>query len=138
MKIKKIVPIFEEEKEPAEGIKFLASTRDVFPYIESAINTLDTNFNWWKRNWEELERKLVTNIIKITDGKSVKIIPRFMIYNGPDEKTPDIIWHGPAIQYIFDKLSSNKVKELQNLLGGNTWKGHKLIVQDDTLIVLFG
>ena len=44
MKIKKVKLITEEARN-VNGVTFLNSTEDQFPYVESTINSLDSNFN---------------------------------------------------------------------------------------------
>jgi membrane peptidoglycan carboxypeptidase len=69
MKIKKIQFITEESKDVA-GITFENSTEDQFPYVESAINSLDNNFKWWKENWEGLEQILSQKLQKSLKGST--------------------------------------------------------------------
>ena len=63
MKVRKVKLITEEARN-VNGIQFLNSTEDQFPYVESAINTLDNNFNWWKDNWPEIEQLIAQNLDK--------------------------------------------------------------------------
>ena len=54
MKVKK-VKLITEGAQNVNGVQFLNTTEDQFPYVESAINALDDNFNWWKENWGDNE-----------------------------------------------------------------------------------
>ncbi len=117
-------------------VTFLNSIKDTFPYIESAILVLDNNFNWWKKNYEVLE-KLVANIARGIAEKPVQIRTRFTVYSGPDENVEAVKWSGPAIELTFFENSPEFVKKIKEQLGGNTWEGHKLITEDNKLIILF-
>jgi len=117
-------------------ITFSNSIKDTFPYIESAIFVLDNNLNWWKKNYELLEEK-IANIARGIADKPITIITLFTIYNGPDEKVESVKWTGPAIEFTFLETSSEFPKKVKKQLGENTWEGHKLITEDNKLIILF-
>lgn len=113
---------------------FKNNTEDVFPYVESAIDILDENLNWWKQNWEDLEDDIKDALAEVGD-KDATINVRFIVFNGEDETTSDVIWHGPAIEYEFSS-DDETVKQIAEILG-DTWNGHKILKQDNRLIILF-
>lgn len=113
---------------------FKSNTEDVFPYIESAINILDENLNWWKQIWEDLEDDIKDALAEVGD-KNATIDVRFIIFNGEDETTSDVIWHGPAIEYEFSS-NEDTVKKIAKEIG-DTWNGHKVLRQDNRLIIMF-
>ena len=120
--------IFEQKE------NFENSTQDIFPYVESAIDILDENLNWWKENWESLE-DAIYEALKSNGEEDSRIKVRFIIFNGKAEETTDVTWHGPAIQYtIF--TSDDIVDSVQEALG-DTWNGHKVLQVDNRLIVMF-
>jgi len=113
---------------------FLNSIKDTFPYIESAIMIMDNNFNWWKSNYELLEGKIANEARGVADSP-VKISTRFIIYSGPDENVDAVKWSGPAMEFSFveDPLIADKVKKSI----GNLWEGHKVLTEDNKLIIMF-
>jgi predicted unusual protein kinase regulating ubiquinone biosynthesis (AarF/ABC1/UbiB family) len=140
MKIKKIKLITEESRKVGD-VTFLNSTEDQFPYVESALNSLDNNFNWWKENWPELE-ELISKYLSSAlsdqfENKKINVSSRFTIFHGSDEKVKDVIWTGPAVVYSFEGASLRIVKAIKNSFGG-VYKGHKIFVDEDQLIFLFG
>jgi hypothetical protein len=118
-----------------ESVTFLNSIKDTFPYVESAIIVLDNNLNWWKKNYEVLEQQL-SNAVRGIAKTPVEIRARFTVYSGPDENVKTVTWNGPAIEFTFFEQSPMLVEKVKNTLG-NTWEGHKLITDDNKLIVLF-
>jgi len=135
MKIKKIA--VNETK--GEG-KFINKTKDQFPYVESVINVLDNNFNWWKNNWKELEEDINHNLNKlISNNTDIKIFSRFTIFHGNDDEVQDVVWTGPAIVYTFKGTTTDIIEQLRDLLTeSNLYKGHRVFVYEDQLIILFG
>ena len=113
MEILKIHLITEGEGENS----FSNKTEDQFPYIESTINTLDDNFNWWKKNWESLEQLISQNLKEIGETNST-ITSRFTIFHGKDDSVKDVVWTGPAIVYTIQGISPEKVEELKKEFGG--------------------
>ena len=87
MKIKKVELITEEARQ-VNGTTFLNSTEDQFPYVESAINTLDNNFKWWKENWPEIEELIAQYLDKAMsdkfENKKVDVSSRFTMFHGAD------------------------------------------------------
>ena len=116
-------------------VTFLNSIKDTFPYIESTIMILDNNLHWWKLNNEVLEKK-IANVAAGIANKPVKIEVRFMVYNGPDENVESVKWSGPALEFTFVEKSTDFVKDIKDEIG-NTWEGHKLIIDDNKLIIMF-
>jgi len=137
--------------------QFINKTQDQFPYIESTLNILDDNFNWWKANWQELE-ELITKILKKTlsdnmDNSNVSVSSRFTVFHGEDDKVKDVVWTGPAIIYTFNGAPTKIVASIRDILGGvykgqkndleyskksNLYKGHRMFVYENQLIILFG
>lgn len=113
---------------------FQNSTEDIFPYVESTIDALDENLNWWKNNFEELETD-IKNAMNEVGEKDEYVSARFIIYHGEAEETPDVIWHGPAIQYTFT-CDDNSVEKIHEILG-DTWNGHKVFLDGRSLIIMF-
>jgi len=140
MKVKKVKLITEDARN-VNGVTFLNSTEDQFPYVESAINTLDGNFNWWKDNWPELEQLIAQNLEKALsdafENKKVSVVSRFTVFHGADEKVQDVIWTGPVIVYTFEGASSGIVSKIKTMFGG-MYKGKKIFTDQNQLIVLFG
>jgi len=122
-----------------DTVTFLKSIKDVFPYVESTLFILDNNFNWWKKNYEKLEKVLVNAIGKVAN-KHIEVKTKFTIYNGPDE-SGDVTLVGPAIEFKFldtyPEFAEEVKNELKNELGGNSWEGHKILVKDNKIFVFF-
>jgi hypothetical protein len=136
MKIKKVELITEVTK--IGGIEFVNTTEDQFPYIESAISKLDSNLNWWKENWELIEKQLINAYKKLYHKNSnIKIRTYFTIYNGVDEVSKDIKWNGPAIEYTFIGADFESIQEMKKYIG-NILEGHKVFYQGNTITILFG
>ncbi len=140
MKIKSIELITEEARK-VDGVTFLNSTSDQFPYVESTLNSLDNNFKWWKTNWPDIEQLIskYLNLAKKEHSKTAKInvSSRLTFFHGTDEKVKDVIWSGPAIVYTFAGGNYEIVKSIKNSFGG-IYKGHKIFIDDNQLIILFG
>ena len=117
------------------SVTYLNSIQDTFPYIESAIIILDNNLNWWKKNYKVLEEK-ISNIANGLINKPTKVNIRFTIYNGQDDNVQSVKWTGPAIEFTFLETSDQFANDVKTKLGGNTWEGHKLISENNTLYVL--
>jgi len=139
MKVKKVKMITE-----ARGtVGFSNSTQDQFPYVESALNILDNNFNWWKENYHTLEELIMTNLEKSTSDNmdispnNINISSRFTVFHGHDDKATDVVWTGPAIVYTFDGASNQVVRGIKDAFGG-IYKGHKIFANENELIILFG
>jgi hypothetical protein len=116
-------------------VTYLNSIKDTFPYIESAIVVLDNNLRWWKNNYEVLEQQLANEIRGIAD-EPIKIRTRFTVYSGPDEAVQTVVWSGPAIEFTLLEASPMLVKKVQQKLGNN-WNGHRVITDENKLIILF-
>ena len=114
---------------------FTNSIKDTFPFIESAIVVLDNNLSWWRKNYEDLEEEIANEANGLAD-QPVNIITRFTVYSGPDENVESVKWNGPAIEFTFIEKSPNFVRDVKNAIGNN-WKGHRLITDDNKLIVMF-
>jgi len=140
MKVKKIKLITEEARE-VNGVTFLNSTQDQFPYVESALNTLDNNFNWWKENWPALEELVAQYLHKALEEKferkNVNVSSRFTVFHGTDEKVEDVIWTGPAIVYTLKGAGSSVTNAVKRQFGG-MYKGRKVFADGEQLIFLFG
>ena len=147
MKVKKIKLITEEARN-VNGVTFTNNTEDQFPYIESALNSLDNNFNWWKESWPEVEQLIaqyINDVIKKSKGEfdvgskssNVTVTSRFTMFHGVDEKVTDVIWQGPAIVYTLEGASPAVVGSVKNQFGG-LYKGHKIFKDENQLIFLFG
>lgn len=147
MKVKKIQLITEEARNVG-GVTFLNSTQDQFPYVESAVNTLDNNFNWWKENWPEIEQLMAQYLqeaVKKSKGEfdleskspKVDISSRFTVFHGSDEKVEDVIWTGPAIVYTLNGASAGIVNSVKRQFGG-MYQGRKVFADGNQLIFLFG
>lgn len=140
MKVKKIELITEEARK-VNGVTFLNSTEDQFPYVESALNTLDNNFNWWKDNWPELEQLIAQYLDKAMkdqfENKKVDVSSRFTVFHGADEKVGDVIWTGPAIVYTLAGAGPKVVNAIKSQFGG-MYKGRKIFTEGEQLIFLFG
>lgn len=140
MKVKKIKLITEESRN-VSGVQFLNSTQDQFPYVESAINTLDDNFNWWKENWPEIEELIAQYLKKALDDNfertNVKVSSRFTIFHGNDEKAKDVIWTGPCVVYTFTGASSKIIGAIKKSFGG-MYQGKKIFSEGNQLIFMFG
>jgi len=114
---------------------FNNSVKDTFPYIESAIIILDNNLAWWRKNYQVLEERLANEANGLAN-ESVTVVTRFTVYSGPDENVEYVKWNGPAIEFTFLEKSPNFVRDLKNKIG-NQWEGHRLITDDNKLIVMF-
>lgn len=114
---------------------FSNSIKDTFPYIESSIIILDNNLSWWRKNYKQLEEELA-NTSNGVATEPVNIVTRFTIYTGPDEAVESVKLNGPAIEFTFVEKSSKFVRDVKNSLG-KTWNGHRLITDDNKLIVMF-
>jgi hypothetical protein len=140
MKVKKIQLITEESRE-VNGVTFVNSTQDQFPYVESAINTLDNNFKWWKENWPSLEELVAQYLQKALsdqfENKKINVSSRFTIFHGSDEKVEDVIWTGPCIVYTLEGAGSSVTTAVKKQFGG-MYKGRKIFAEGDQLIFLFG
>jgi len=137
MKIKKIKLITEDSKDVG-GVTFTNDTLDQFPYIEATINSLDNNFNWWKENWKTLEQLIAQNLKKINkETTNIQISSRFTVFHGHDQKAKNIIWTGPSIVYTFENATAEIVSKIKDEFG-DLYDGHKIFVDDNQLIVLFG
>lgn len=147
MKVKKVNLITEEARN-INGVDFLNSTEDQFPYVEAALNSLDDNFNWWKENYPTIEQMIAQyaqESIKKSKGEfdlgskstKINISSRFTMFHGSDEKVNDVIWSGPAIVYSFNGISPAVVRNIKNMFGG-TYKGRKIFADENQLIFLFG
>ena len=152
MKVKKVLV-----NEAKVHTGFVNKTEDQFPYIESTLNILDDNFNWWKKNWKELE-ELIAKILNKSlsdnmEDSNVSISSRFTVFHGEDDKIKDVVWTGPAIVYTFEGASSKVINTIRDILGGvykgerddieysrksNLYKGHRMFVYENQLIILFG
>jgi hypothetical protein len=140
MKVKKVKLITEEARN-VNGVQFLNSTEDQFPYVESAINTLDGNFNWWKDNWPEIEQLMAQYLEKAMsdafENRKVTVSSRFTVFHGADEKVEDVIWTGPAIVYTLEGAPPAITSSIKNSFGG-MYKGKKVFSDGNQLIFLFG
>ena len=140
MKVKK-VKLITEGAQNVNGVQFLNTTEDQFPYVESAINALDDNFNWWKENWADLEQLIAQYLQDALKAKfenaRVSVKSRFTMFHGVDEKVEDVVWTGPAIVYTFEGASPSVVSEIKSQFGG-LYKGHKIFKDNNQLIILFG
>lgn len=110
---------------------FENTTEDIFPYIESTIDILDDNLNWWKENYNKLEDDIRDAIKAKEEDTDIKV--RFIIFNGRSEE--DIVWHGPAIEYKMS-VPEEIVEHVKESMG-ETWNGHKVIHVNNKLIVMF-
>jgi hypothetical protein len=117
------------------ALEFIDNTLDTFPYIESTIRILDDNLNWWKANYKGFESKLSKAVGKISKEK-VRVESLFIIYNGPEERNPDIKRATPAIKYTLNDLDLDQISQVADLIGGD-WEGHIIEHHDDDIIVLF-
>jgi len=137
MKINKAYLITEEEHS-VNGIIFKDSTDDQFPYIESAINVLDENFNWWKENWSTLEQLIAKYLKEVEiDINNIFVSSRFTIFHGVDKNVEDVVWTGPAIVYTIENISTENLEKVKDSFGG-MYKGHKIFVVENQLIILIG
>lgn len=140
MKIKKINLITEEARS-IQGVNYSNSTEDSFPYIESSLNTIDSNFNWWKDNWLTLEQIIAQQLNNAAsenqENGQVSISSRFTMFHGHDEKDTSIIWTGPSIVYSFSGTSPTVVQSIKEAFGG-IYKGKKIFANNNDLIILFG
>jgi len=139
MKVKNI--LYEEAKDVV-GLTFENSTEDQFPYVESAINSLDNNFNWWKQNWEGVEQILSQRLQKVLkdngeSSKGIKVSSRFTIFHGTDEKVEDVVWTGPVICFTLNGVNPQSVIDLKESFKG-IYKGHKIFISDNQFIIMFG
>ena len=114
---------------------FTNSIKDTFPFIESAIVILDNNLSQWRKNYEKLE-ELIANEANGLADKPVNVVTRFTVYSGPDENVESVTWNGPAIEFTFVEKSPGFVRDVKNAIGPN-WEGHRLITDDNKLIVMF-
>jgi hypothetical protein len=130
----------------AKGKMFTNATSDQFPYIESALNSLDNNFKWWKESWPEIETMIEQytkaamkkkDEFSTTGTDAVKITSRFTMFHGHDEKAKDVIWSGPAVVYTIEGVSPAIVKKVKDEFGG-LYKGRKIFAEENQLIFLFG
>lgn len=142
MSMKKLkVKLITEESREVNGVNFLNTTQDQFPYVESALNTLDNNFNWWKENWPALEELIAQYLQKAIkdkfENKNINVSSRFTVFHGSDEKTEDVIWTGPAIVYTLEGAAPDITNSVKNQFGG-MYKGRKIFAEGDQLIFLFG
>lgn len=117
------------------SVTFLNSVKDTFPYIESAIMILDNNLNWWKSNYKILE-ELIANEVRGAASSPLKINVRFIIYNGPDENVQYVKWSGPAIEFTIVEGSLQIVDKVKKSLG-NLWEGHKVLTDENKIIIMF-
>lgn len=135
------VKLITEEAREVNGITFLNSTQDQFPYVESALNTLDNNFNWWKENWPELEQLMAQYIQEALEDKferkNVDVSSRFTVFHGSDEKVKDVVWTGPAIVYTLKGAGSSIANAVKNKFGG-MYNGRKVFTDGEQIIFLFG
>lgn len=140
MTVKKIKMLTEEERN-VSGVIFSNSTEDQFPYVEAALNSIDNNFNWWKENWLALEQLIAQQLnIAANDNEQkgqVSISSRFTVFHGHDEKDPKIIWNGPAIVYSIKGTTPTVVMAVKQAFGG-IYNAHKMIANNNDLIILFG
>lgn len=140
MKVNKIQLITEEARN-VNGITYSNSTEDQFPYVEAALNTIDTNYNWWKENWAALEQLIAQQLVKAAsdngENGQVSISSRFTVFHGHDEKDKNIVWTGPALVYSISGTTSTVVLSVKNAFGG-IYKGKKMFANQNDLIVLFG
>lgn len=116
-------------------VTYLNSVKDTFPYIESAIIILDNNLRWWKNNYEVLEQELANEIRGVAD-EPIEVRTRFTVYSGPDETVESVVWSGPAIEFTLLDVSPITVKKVQQALGNN-WHGHRVITDENKIIILF-
>lgn len=117
------------------SIKFENSIKDTFPYIESIILILDNNLAWWKKNYEDLEKEIANAAAKYS-SRPIDVIIKLIIYQGPDEDVESVTWNSPAIEFDFIEAPSTLPKDIKQELG-DIWDGHKLITDDNKLIILF-
>ena len=153
MKVKKVKMIKESEG----NIVFANSTEDQFPYVAETLNILDRNYNWWKKNYANLEQLIAEALQKSLTfngkGKDVTISSRFTIFHGNDDEVKDVIWTGPAIVYTFEGADNKTIEGVKTLLGGenkgemdgseytkksNLFEGHRMFVFENQLVILFG
>jgi len=153
MKVKKVKMIVESEG----SISFANSTEDQFPYVTETLNILDRNYNWWKKNYLNLEQQMVAALEKSLNfngkGQNVTVSSRFTIFHGSDEEVKDVIWTGPAIVYTFEDADNKTVEGVRTILGGehqgerddakynkksSLFEGHKMFVFENQLIIMFG
>lgn len=140
MKINKIQLITEEARN-VQGVNYTNSTEDQFPYVESALNTIDNNFNWWKENWLTIEQLIAQQLIKATgenqEKGQVSISSRFTVFHGHDDKDENVVWTGPSIVFTFSGTTPTVVKAIKDAFGG-IYKGKKIFANQNDLIILFG
>jgi hypothetical protein len=140
MKVKKVNFLTEEARD-VNGIEFLNSTEDAFPYVESALNSLDNNFKWWKEKWPEIEQLIAQYLDEAMKDsfelKKAKVTSRFTMFHGTDERSEDVVWTGPAIVYTFIGGVSGVANKIKNSFGG-MYEGRKIFVDGKQLIILFG
>jgi hypothetical protein len=122
-------------KKEIGSVTFKNSIEDTFPYIESATIILDNNLPWWKKNYEDLEKEIANATSKFS-SRSVDVLTKLIIYNGPDESVESVTWSSPAIEFTFIEAPSTLPKDIKKELE-DTWNDHKLIASDNKLIILF-
>ena len=149
MNLKKVQIITEARKEkfqPREKTGIVVnSTEDQFPYIEAAIDILDTNLKWWKKNFQEIE-SFFDNELKVelkkgfelpSDKRNIRV--DFTIYNGIEETTSDVKYNGPAITYTFNDVPSDVVNVIRKkLVDTNLLEGKKTFIERNKIIIMFG
>lgn len=135
------VKLITEKAREVNGVHFINTTQDQFPYVESAINTLDNNFNWWKDNWPELEQLIAQYLHKALEEKferkDVTVSSRFTVFHGSDEKVQDVVWTGPAIVYTLKGAGASVTNAVKRQFGG-MYNGRKIFTDGEQLIFLFG
>jgi len=139
MKVNKIKLITEEAR-LVNDVNFTNSTEDQFPYVEATLNSIDNNFNWWKENWQTIEQLIsqhLKELIKKSNSQSISVSSRFTFFHGHDEKNVDVIWSGACIVYTISGVDPSIVKGIKEKFNG-VYKGKKIFVNENDLIILFG
>lgn len=137
MKIKNI-KLISEEARVVDDITFNNSTEDQFPYIEATLNSIDNNFNWWKENWVTVEQLISQNLKELVKKvNDVTITSKFTFFHGHDEKDKDVVWTGACISYKINNVDNKILYLLKDKFNG-VYKGKKIFVVDNQLIILFG
>lgn len=118
-----------------ETVTFLNTIKDTFPYVESTIIILDNKLGWWKKNGELFEQELA-NEIRGLASTPIDVRTRLIIYSGPEQQVQAVQRIGPALEFTLQEVSSEFVLKVKNKIG-NTWNGHRLITDENKLIVMF-
>lgn len=133
MKIKSVNTVNEAKK---FNIEFKTSIEDQFPYIESIISTLDSNYNFWKSKAKELEAEIIS-IIRKNNVNDISIQTRLILVNMTDQKVSSVKWTGPAFEFTINNVNIKVIDSIKKSLG-DMWNGHKVIMSGEKIVVLFG